>query len=245
MRTSTQHQIRLGTRRVSYRVVYSAASRKLRLRVGPRGVEIVRPPDRKGEDVYAFLDKNAGWILDQLRRVERLRGVRLPEERKVGEILFRGQPTRVRVEATQARTRGNAVAIIDGEIVVRRGARSPTPPVRSLENWLRKQARTEIEKHLAALTFRLRQEAGRVYIMGQRTKWANCSPRRNLSFNWRLILAPEFVLRYLVAHEVVHLAVPDHSVKFWLAVRGLCPESERAKQWLRSTGHRLLVPLPS
>jgi len=45
--------------------------------------------------------------------------------------------------------------------------------------------------------------------MGQRTKWGNCSGRRNLSFNWRLILAPDYVLRYLVTHEAVHLAVPD------------------------------------
>src|SRR5436305_2288294 len=48
-------------------------------------------------------------------------------------------------------------------------------------------------------------------LMGQPTKWGNCSPLQNLSFNWRLIMAPETVLRYLVTHEAVHLAVPDHS----------------------------------
>ena len=61
-------------------------------------------------------------------------------------------------------------------------------------------------------------------FMGQRTKWGNCSPLQNLSFNWRLIMAPEAVLRYLVTHEAVHLAVPDHSQEFWLTVRSLCPK---------------------
>ena len=79
--------------------------------------------------------------------------------------------------------------------------------------------------------------------MGQRTKWGNCSALQNLSFNWRLIMAPAFVLRYLVTHEAVHLAIPDHSQKFWLTVRSLCPESERARQWLCASGHRLLVDL--
>lgn len=65
--------------------------------------------------------------------------------------------------------------------------------------------------------------------MGQRTKWGTCSP-----------LA---VLRYLVTHEAVHLAVPDHSAKFWLTVQSLCPETERAKQWLVANGRRLLVEL--
>jgi len=65
----------------------------------------------------------------------------------------------------------------------------------------------------------------------------------NLSFNWRLVLAPDFVLRYLVTHEAVHLAIPDHSQKFWLTVQSLCPETERARQWLVAQAHRLLTPL--
>lgn len=71
--------------------------------------------------------------------------------------------------------------------------------------------------------------------------WRNCSSKRNLSFNWRLILAPDFVLRYLVTHEAVHLAIPDHSAKFWLAVQSVCRETEKAKQWLCANGHRLAV----
>lgn len=49
---------------------------------------------------------------------------------------------------------------------------------------------------------------GRLYIMDQQTKWGNCSALGNLSFNWRLVMGPDYVLRYLVTHEVVHLAVP-------------------------------------
>jgi predicted metal-dependent hydrolase len=79
--------------------------------------------------------------------------------------------------------------------------------------------------------------------MDQQTKWGNCSALRNLSFNWRIVMAPDSVLRYLVTHEVVHLAVPDHSRRFWLTVQSLCPETERARQWLSANGHRLLVPL--
>src|SRR5207237_6283827 len=99
------------------------------------------------------------------------------------------------------------------------------------------------EWHLSVITTRLRQKPRRVYVMGQRTKWGNCSAQRNLSFNWRLILAPDFVLRYLVTHETVHLAIADHSAKFWLTVQSLCPESERAKQWLVRHQAQLTVDL--
>lgn len=239
MKASTQHQIQLGGRRVDYRLVRSTSATKLRVRVGPNGVEVVQPAARYGEKISAFLDGNEEWILNQIRRVERLRQVWRAAKRPVGQILFRGELTQVRVSTTATRARGNLVALIDGEIVVRRGARAQTPVARGLENWLRKQARVAIESHLAVVTARIRQRARRVYVMGQRTKWGNCSARRNLSFNWRLILAPDFVLRYLVTHEAVHLAVPDHSAKFWLTVQSLCRETERAKQWLSARGHEL------
>jgi predicted metal-dependent hydrolase len=114
-----------------------------------------------------------------------------------------------------------------------------TPVDRSLKSWLRHQARAEIKRHLDAVTTRLRKRYRRVYVMEQRTKWGNCSARQNLSFNWRLILAPDFVLRYLVTHEAVHLNVP--SPKFWLTVQSLCPHTERAKQWLSANGTRLVL----
>jgi predicted metal-dependent hydrolase len=233
MKIATQHQIRLGGRPVDYRVVSSKSARTLRLRVGPNGVDVVQPAERTSEDVEAFLDRNEVWVLAQLQRVERLRGLRRPEFHRVGEILFRGEPTPVRIETASTRTHGNTVSCVDGEIVIRRGTVSRTPVGRSLENWFRKQARAEIQRQLPLVTARLRRSPGRVYVMGQRTKWGNCSGRRNLSFNWRLILAPGFVLRYMVIHEAVHLAVPDHSAKFWLTVQSLCPEAEKAKQWVR------------
>src|SRR3990172_7701382 len=121
MKASTQHQIQLGGRRVDYRVVRSRAARKLRLRVGPNGVEVVQPAARNGEDVSAFLDRNEAWILDQLQRVERLRTLRRPAGRRVGEILYRGELAQVRIEMTETRARGNAISFANDEIVVQRG----------------------------------------------------------------------------------------------------------------------------
>jgi len=232
MHSSTLHRIRIGGRTIDYRLVHSTAARKLRVRVGPGGVEVVQPMTRNGEELSAFLVSNARWILEQVERAQRLEGVRRSQRRPIGEIIFRGEPTRVRVQSTSSRAAGNTVCLIGGEVVVSLGPSSRTPVARSLELWLRREARREIECYLAAVSTRLGQHPQSVYIMGQRTKWGNCSARRNLSFNWRLILAPEYVLHYLVTHEVVHLAVPDHSAKFWLTVQSLCPRSEKARQWL-------------
>jgi hypothetical protein len=73
MKAATQNQVQLGGRRIDYRVVSSTAARNLRVRVGPGGIEVVQPATRNGEDLSAFLHRHEDWILDQLRRVDRLR----------------------------------------------------------------------------------------------------------------------------------------------------------------------------
>ena len=245
MRKSTQRCIVLSGNRIDYDVVVSKTTNQSRLRVGPGGVEVIQPVGVGEEEASTFLRRNENWVLAQLERVSSMRALRRPTRRQPGEILYRGESTSVRLEIANTKARGNLVRWSDGEIIVRRGMETRTSAARGLENWLRRQARSAIVDCLPELTKRIRQRPGRVYVMDQRTKWGGCSSRGNLSFNWRLILAPEFVRRYLVTHEVVHLAVPDHSPKFWLTLQSLCPEMERAKQWLSRHHAQLTVNLAS
>ena len=186
-----------------------------------------------------FLRANERWILAQLERTARLRDIRRPNRSCASEILFRGQPTPICVMPAPGLGGQNKVEFRDGTLAIHKGASSHTPLDRSLENWLRKDARTAIQAQLRSVLPKLKRAPGKVYVMSQRTKWGNCSAKGNLSFNWRLIMAPDYVLRYLVTHEAVHLAVPDHTQRFWLTVRSLCPETERARQWLCKCGHDL------
>ena len=241
MKTAIQNSIHLAGRQVEYRLIRSKAAKRLRVRVGPAGVEVVQPAARKAGAVEAFLHANDQWIIAQLERIERLYPVRRPQINEGGEILYRGIPTPVQI-MDHVHRQGPAKVIFEQDrLIIVRGRESPIAPAKTLENWLRKQARTAIEQHVAVVAGQLQRTPRTIYIMDQRTRWGSCSSRQNLSFNWRLIMAPEFVLEYLVTHEVVHLAIPDHSKRFWLTVQSLCPETERARQWLCAHGARLYV----
>src|SRR5438128_849307 len=109
----------------------------------------------------------------------------MPRRAGRGTILFRGFPTPVRIETSARRFGPNLVRQEADGLVILRGRSSPTPPARSLENWLRRQARRDIARHLGPVAARLKQAPNKVFVMGQRTKWGNCSALRNLSFNWR------------------------------------------------------------
>lgn len=230
--------LELGGRRVEYTVRFSAQAKRVRVRVGPAGVEVVVPAGQPERRATEFLREHETWVRAQLERVERLKVIRPPRS-GAKTILLRGREVAVVLETDPARPGTNLVEAAGDRLVVRRGSYSRTPLVRTLENWLRRQARQDIQACLERVLARVGRRPGRVYVMGQRTKWGNCSALGNLSFNWRLVMAPPLVLEYIVVHEAVHLAVPDHSAKFWLLVRSLCRETERARGWLRE--HEQLV----
>ena len=81
----------------------------------------------------------------------------------------------------------------------------------------------------------------RLVIRCQKTRWASCSRSGTMSFNWRLLLAPEPVLDYVVWHEVCHLSVMDHSPRFWALVRSGCPDYRSHVAWLRRYGGTLVL----
>jgi predicted metal-dependent hydrolase len=193
------------------------------------------------------LRSNQTWIFAQLDRIARLGEIRRAAKKAVNHILLRGIPTPVRIATVPDKRRQNRVIYVNEQIVIERGAESHTPPLRSLENWLRREARRDIENQLRAITTKLNRRTNRIYVMDQRTKWGNCSRKRNLSFNWRLIMAPSHVLNYIVTHEAVHLVEPYHSPKFWLLLRSHCPRFETARQWLWTHAADLThsVPRPS
>jgi len=241
MRGSSAQTISLNGTSLDYRLVESASARHIRVRVRPESVEVLKPKDRTKADVQKFLRDKQAWIASQLERVQKLEGVRKTVTTSPNTILFRGE--RVRLVVIRERESSiNRVYCTEGNLTLHAGVNCRTPIQTTLTNWLRRQAREEIMRLLPEVCRSLRRTPNKVFVMAQRTKWGNCSAKKTLSFNWRLIMAPPFVMRYLITHEVVHLAVPDHSTRFWLTVRSHCPDAERARQWLAANGSRLFEP---
>jgi predicted metal-dependent hydrolase len=109
----------------------------------------------------------------------------------------------------------------------------------ALERWSRRRARVEVGERLDDATARAGSDYSSLSIRGQRTRWASCSSRGAMSFNWRLLLAPAEVLDYVVEHEVAHLEVLGHSRRFWALVGRRCPDYRRHERWLRRYGSTL------
>src|SRR4051794_17077625 len=183
-----------------------------------------------------FVAEKRPWIertLRQYRDAEAsLPPVRLEDG---GEIPYLGQTLPIRVNVEPWRTRPGVsrrggklhVSVIEpGEEAVRD----------ALTRWYKRKARIEIAERLDWATLRAGSTYAKLQIRDPASRWASCSSTGALSFSWRLLLAPEPILAYVVEHEVAHLDVMDHSRRFWKLVEQRCPDYREHERWLRSYG---------
>jgi len=107
------------------------------------------------------------------------------------------------------------------------------------EKWLKSEAKKHITKRVEALSEALLLPYHRLYIRSPKKKWGNCSKEKNISINWRIIKAPQFVIDYVIIHELCHTVIMKHTVRFQTLLRSHCPDCEAAQAWLDRYGNSL------
>jgi predicted metal-dependent hydrolase len=214
----------------SYRVRRAPRARRVRVRVDPEhGVEVVLPPRASERAAATAVAELSPWIERRLAEIARVRarsardGTWLPYlDQRLALVT---EPGRVR-----AHRRGDALLVPAGE-----QARA------AIERWYRRAARGEIGARLDAASAAAGKSYSTLTIRSQRTRWASCARGGAMSFNWRLLLAPERVLDYVVWHEVCHLEIADHSPRFWALLERRCPGWREPAAWLRDNGSGLVL----
>jgi hypothetical protein len=102
-------------------------------------------------------------------------------------------------------------------------------------------AQEEFTKRSIETADKIGKTVHNVCIKDTKSRWASCSTLNNINYSWRLALAPEFVIRYIVAHEVSHLKHQDHSAYFWALVDFLDEDAEKGREWLTKNGQELYI----
>ena len=224
--------------RIAYTVRRSDRARHARIVVDSDGVEVVVPKRMAMRHVEPFVEEKRAWIERTLRRIraaEEGAGIRLEDG---GSVPYLGRDLELHVRVEPGRVRSH-VALRGDALYVAVGEHGREAVRDALESWYRRRARAEVEPRLDAACARAGTRYRKLSIRGQRTRWASCSSNGTMSFNWRLLLAPEEILDYVVEHEVAHLEVLDHSQRFWRLVGRRSPRYRDHERWLRRHGPAL------
>ncbi len=226
--------VKHGSQIFSVRLRRHRRARRYTLRIHPSDREAIltMPPRGNLADAKDFAHRHGAWIAARLGRLPKAapfqHGTVIP---------LRGVPHRIVHRAVsrgtvwlETRDSGEKIICVAGDedFIDRR-----------VHDFLKREARKDLQKASAHYAAQLGVKVKRISIRDQSSRWGSCTSAGSLSYSWRLILAPPFVLDYLAAHEVAHLVEMNHSAKFWRVVGRVCGAVDRAKAWLDTHGNDL------
>lgn len=222
----TQHFLS-GEPKIAINLRRSARARRISLRVSRLDGKVTltlpkRVPEREG---LAFVDEKQEWIRQQIaNRPEHVQvdiGVSLPFQGDLLEIVT-GE--------------GKGIHIKDQSLLVPSARRSTS---KRIESFLKEQARSRLAQACDDYAAALGSDYTKLTMRDTRSRWGSCTSTGGLMFSWRLVMAPEEVLRYVAAHEVAHLDQMNHSAKFWALVERLYGPHQAERRWLKQHGEKL------
>jgi len=205
----------------------SARARRFSLRVSriDGKVTLSMPARARESEALAFAQGHADWIRKTLERNGPRIGVGFGTQVPVEGRLLTLTPAQVR-----------APRVEEDRLLL------PSDPDRAAlraSAWLRLLARQQLQAATDHYAGQIGKDVRGITLRDTRSRWGSCTSDGRLMYSWRLILAPQPVLAYVAAHEVAHLAEMNHSPAFWSVVRGLMPDYETHRRWLKTRGNHL------
>jgi len=218
---------------IAVTVRVSKRARSFRLSLPATGPVLSLPEKARWAEAEAFLLRHRAWLAARLPRTA-------PAQRfAAGKLLpLRGMEHRI-VASGQVRGRVERLDIADGPALSIPGTPEHLP--RRLYDWLKAEALADLKRQSALHAETLGVSVGQVRLRSQSSRWGSCSSSGNINYNWRLILAPPYVLDYVAAHEVAHLVEMNHSPAFWAVVERALPDMARGRAWLKAHGRDLMA----
>lgn len=190
-------------------------------------------------ETEAFVERKAEWIVEKYKEAEALQKERPVHAYKSGEIfLYRGKELTLNLIVNTQRKRIMVKKQADTLLIV-----SPTAERERLKDAVIKWYRDKAKEILPAKVFYYQKYIGRsigdIRIKEQKSRWGSCSSKGNLNFNWKIMMAPDEIIDYLVVHELCHRLHMNHSKEFWNSVGNIIPDYRQKEKWLKENGIQL------
>lgn len=201
-----------------------------RLRVSEDGrVRIIAPSAFSEEDIMAMLKKKAKWIEKNVKYFNGMSTIELQRN----QLLLFGNRYSYFYDTTYAQK-----VVVDHEHKTITSQKDLLEP-KTQEKWYRSVAKKHLTNRIKELSVKMKLPFNKLFIRESKNKWGNCSKKKNISLNWKLIKAPDYVIDYIIIHELLHTVVMSHTHKFWTLLKSYYPDYKESIKWLEKYGNSL------
>jgi predicted metal-dependent hydrolase len=226
---------------INYTLKRSRKRRKtLSLQIS-RAAEIVvsAPYFTPGREINRFVQEKQGWIDKTIQKHNRARHLNKEKEYISGEYFYylgESFPLEVFFEPKE-RT---------GLVFWNKRFHLNAPEDRDMKKyffflWYKKKAFEYISGRVDLYCHKFNLKAHSVRITSAQKRWGSCSEDNNLTFSFRLIMAPPEIIDYVIVHEIMHIKEKSHAARFWKLVEEVMPEYKTHRRWLKECGETFLL----
>lgn len=229
----------------SYTVIRKSNRKTASLSVSPDNkVAVIVPDSLKEKEIQNLIDKKSKWIRDKIRFNEQVKYPCKPKEYVSGEaIIYTGRHFRLKILEREfylpARLSGNLLIVPvpkDSPISER------IPKIKeAVTEWYNKVALSKFKSRVLYYEKHFDIKPKEIIVKNLKSRWGSCYKSGTVAFNWKVVMAPNRIIDYVVVHELCHLKHHDHSPKFWAYLESIIPDWRERKEWLRVNGGLLEV----
>ncbi len=221
-------RIRLEDPETEVEIRRAPRARRITLTVPQTGAppRLTAPLGAMDGELRLFLLRHSDWLREALARAPAASPVR------PGAAL----PVAGRLLTVETAPGPRRAPRIEGDRIILQGRGDAGP---RLAAWLKERARAALLPAVEDCAAALGARARSVTLRDQKGRWGSCTGRGDLSFSWRLAMAPPSALDYVAAHEAAHLLEMNHGPRFWALVERLRPGWRRERDWLKREGPAL------
>lgn len=220
--------------------------RTVGLEVNQEADLIVRAPKRASLTfIEAVVQKHRNWILRRQAIAQQRRQTTKPKQFIAGEqFLYLGDYYPLHI-LSSSEIQMSSRDLFAGSIYFNSAfylTDFQQPEAHKLfTEWYRAMALQKFTERVALYALQMGLNYRKIRLSNAKRLWGSCSIKGNLSFNWRLIMAPKEVIDYVVVHELTHLIHRNHRQKFWQQVASIMPTYQDRLRWLKQQGHQLIL----
>jgi predicted metal-dependent hydrolase len=237
--------LRIGNKVIEYELYKSTKAKRVCITIKNQLVKVAVPSDLSFEYAKFFLENNKGWVLKTLQKQQnKAKSLQLKKYLAGEKFLYRGRNYPLVIEKTPG---PEFYTIFKGSRIVTYVPPDLSPREQSLmvknliEKWYRGQAENILPEQVDYYSKLLALPYKKLKIKDQKTRWGSCSAKKNINLNWRIIMAPNQVIAYVIIHELTHLRYMNHSQQFWDTVEHYLPDYKKWKTWLAENGKELTL----
>ena len=228
-----------GSRIITFNLIYRKR-KTMSIEVETTGeVTVIAPVGTSTDDILEIVRGRAGWIVSKQYESKFINDTKINREVISGEsymYLGRNYSLDIRVDE---KLDSISVKLFQGKFVVSTYTKDEDLIKKAMENWYREKTLAKVKERISYYRSYFNDEVTNVKVKEQKKRWASCTCKNELLFNWRCVMAPASVLDYIVVHEMCHMEYKNHSKDFWNRVYAVMPDYEVRKLWLRNNGIKM------